>query len=132
MTATDIDRALCCGQTCGRTRPEHGECVAATHGRAQRERLEAAGFIITPANPASRWYHPTEDSESSYSSIDELLSDHPDDIVEIGHNANIKTTWHVRLYDEENGTEWREFATQAEALAFHATLPDPPDDEAPR
>lgn len=51
MTATDIERALCCGPTCGRTRPEHGACLAATHGRAQHERLKAAGFGIYRAEP---------------------------------------------------------------------------------
>lgn len=48
--ATPIERALCCGPTCGRVRPEHGECVASTHGRAQHERLKAAGFDVVAVN----------------------------------------------------------------------------------
>jgi hypothetical protein len=43
---TAIDRALCCGQTCGRARPDQGECVASTHGRRQLMGLEAAGYVV--------------------------------------------------------------------------------------
>jgi hypothetical protein len=132
MTATPIDRALCCGQTCGRTRPDQGECVASTHGRRQLLALEAAGYTVTQTDIGDRWFYPTEDPESSYSNIKELLDDHSDDIVEIGHATVIKNTWHVRVENEESGTEWQEFATQAEAEAFYAALPEQLDDEAPQ
>ena len=53
MTATPIDRALCCGQTCGRSRPDQGECVASTHGRRQLMALEAAGYRVVPSFAAT-------------------------------------------------------------------------------
>lgn len=44
---TAIERALCCGLTCGRPdNRQHGPCVAAIHGRAQLTRLHAAGYGI--------------------------------------------------------------------------------------
>lgn len=41
-----IDRALCCGLTCGRATDAAGPCVAGTYGAAIRQRLEAARYII--------------------------------------------------------------------------------------
>jgi hypothetical protein len=43
---TPIDRALCCGPTCGRGTDATGPCVAATYGHAIRQRAEAAGYVI--------------------------------------------------------------------------------------
>lgn len=55
--ASASERALCCGPTCGRTRPEHGGCVAATYGRSKLAALTAAGFGVYRAeapNPLPR------------------------------------------------------------------------------
>jgi hypothetical protein len=46
MNSTAIERALCCGPTCGRSKPGQGECVAITHGRRQLMALEAAGYVV--------------------------------------------------------------------------------------
>jgi hypothetical protein len=46
---TPIDRALCCGPTCGRGTDAAGPCVAGTYGATIRQRLEAAGYIILSA-----------------------------------------------------------------------------------
>ena len=45
---TPLDRALCCGPTCGRCTDATGPCVAATSGHAIRQRAEAAGFVVVP------------------------------------------------------------------------------------
>lgn len=45
---TPLDRALCCGATCGRGTDATGPCVAATYGHAIRQRAEAAGFVVVP------------------------------------------------------------------------------------
>jgi hypothetical protein len=44
-----IDRALCCGPTCGRGTDAAGPCVAATYGHAIRQRAEAAGYVVLSA-----------------------------------------------------------------------------------
>jgi hypothetical protein len=44
-----IDRALCCGTTCGRGTDAAGPCVAGTYGATIRQRLEAAGYVVAPA-----------------------------------------------------------------------------------
>jgi len=44
-----INRALCCGPVCGRGTDATGPCVAATYGHAIRQRAEAAGFAVVPA-----------------------------------------------------------------------------------
>jgi hypothetical protein len=46
-----LDRALCCGATCKRSTDATGPCVAATHGHAIRQRAEAAGYVVAPAEP---------------------------------------------------------------------------------
>jgi hypothetical protein len=46
---TRIDRALCCGPTCSRGTDAAGPCVAGTYGAAIRQRLEAAGYVVAPA-----------------------------------------------------------------------------------
>lgn len=44
-----INRALCCGRTCGRGTGSTGPCVAANYGAAIRQRAEAAGYLILSA-----------------------------------------------------------------------------------
>jgi hypothetical protein len=50
---TPIDRALCCGPTCGRGTEATGPCVAARYGHDIRQRAEAAGFAVVPAQPTN-------------------------------------------------------------------------------
>jgi len=42
----DADRALCCGPTCGRGTDAAGPCVASIYGRAIRQRIEGAGYVV--------------------------------------------------------------------------------------
>jgi len=46
-----IDRALCCGATCGRRTDATGPCIAPSYGHAIRQRAEAAGYVVAPAEP---------------------------------------------------------------------------------
>jgi hypothetical protein len=44
-----INRALCCGPTCGRGTDATGPCVAPIYGASIRQRVEAAGYVLVRA-----------------------------------------------------------------------------------
>jgi hypothetical protein len=46
---TPLDRTLCCGPICGRGTDDAGPCVASIYGRAIRQRIEGAGYVVLSA-----------------------------------------------------------------------------------
>lgn len=126
-TTTAIEIALCCGATCGRSATDAGPCAAPDYGRKRHAALTAAGYAVVPIDPRHRWYYIADDGETSSPDIIELLEDYGADIAEVRHAADIDTTWHVSVWDDDNGTQWREFATKAEAVAFQQSLRDAPE-----
>lgn len=87
---------------------------------AFREALAAAGYAVVPDRGDGVWFLNAADPEYGHNNLCEMLDDSREILVEVQHATIVRRTWHVRLDDEENGCEWREFASETEARAMLA------------
>ncbi len=64
------------------------------------------------------WFLNAEDPAEGYNDLSELLDDTNADFVEVQHATVIQKSWHVRLWDDENGDEWHRFDNEDDAKAY--------------